>query len=147
MTEPYRAWRRDGFVISTDPAATDLDQVCNFLATTYWAKGLPRHVVEGSIRAALVYNLIDEANGRQAGFARVVSDLTRFAWLSDVFVLEAYRGKGLGGWLVQTVLDDSRLALVGRFLLATADAHRLYRRLGWEDVRPGRYMAFERPKA
>jgi GNAT superfamily N-acetyltransferase len=144
MTEPYRVWRRAGFVISTDPAATDLVQVCGFLASTYWAKDVPRQVLEQSIRTALVYNLIDQASGRQVGFARVVSDRARFAWLSDVFVLEAYRGQGLGAWLVQTVLDDPRLAQVGRFLLATADAHGLYRRHGWQDAPPGRYMTLER---
>jgi GNAT superfamily N-acetyltransferase len=141
----YRVWRRPGFVISTDPRATDLDQVCGFLATTYWARDVPREALEQSIRAALVYNLIDEASGRQAGFARVVTDQARFAWLSDVFVLEAYRGRGLGEWLVQAVLDDPRLARVGRFLLATADAHGLYREHGWRDAPPGRYMTFERP--
>jgi GNAT superfamily N-acetyltransferase len=75
-----------------------------------WAEEVPRQVLEQSIRAALVYNLIDQASGRQVGFARVVSDQARFAWLSDLFVLEAYRGQGLGAWLVQTVLDDPRLA-------------------------------------
>jgi GNAT superfamily N-acetyltransferase len=141
----HRIWRRAGFVISTDPAATDLDQVCGFLATTYWAKDIPRETLEQSIRAALPYNLIEAASGRQVGFARVVTDQTRFAWLSDVFVLEAYRGRGLGKWLAQAVLDDPRLARVNRFLLATADAHGLYREQGWRDAPPGRYMIFERP--
>jgi GNAT superfamily N-acetyltransferase len=104
---------------------------------------VPHQVLEQSIRAALVYNLIDQAS-RQVGFARVVSDQARFAWLSDVFVLEAYRGQGPGAWLVQTVLDDPRLAPVGRFLLATADAHGLYRRHGWQDAPAGRYMTLER---
>jgi GNAT superfamily N-acetyltransferase len=138
----HRIWRRAGFVISTDPAATDLGQVCGFLATTYWAKDIPRETLEQSIRAALVYNLIEAASGRQVGFAQV-TDQTRFAWLSDVFVLEACRG--LGKWLAQAVLDDPRLARVNRFLLATADTHGLYREQGWQDPPPGRYMIFERP--
>jgi GNAT superfamily N-acetyltransferase len=140
----HRIWRRAGFVISTDPRATDLDQVCGFLATTYWARDVPRETLEQSIGAALVYNLIDATSGRQAGFARVVTDQARFAWLSDVFVLEAYRGRGLGKGLVQAVLDDPRLARVGRLLLATADAHGLYRECGWQEAPPGRYMTFER---
>ena len=80
----HPSWRRDGFVISTDPAATDLDMVCGFLADSYWAKGLSREILERSVRAALVYNLIDEATGRQVGFARVVTDhAARGTMLSD----------------------------------------------------------------
>jgi GNAT superfamily N-acetyltransferase len=140
-----QTWARSGFTIATDPAATDLDVVCGFLATSYWAKGAPRDLLERSVRAALVYNLIDDASGRQVGFARVVTDHARMAWLSDVFVLDAYRGRGLGKWLVQTVMDDARLAAVRRWMLATDDAHGLYRQLGWQDAPPGRYMTVQRP--
>jgi GNAT superfamily N-acetyltransferase len=138
------SWRQGGFLIATDPGATDLDVVCGFLEGSYWAKGMPREILERSLRSALVYNLIEEAGGRQVGFARVVTDHARIAWLSDVFVLEAYRARGLGKWLVQTVQDDPRLATVRRWLLATADAHGLYRQHGWEDAPPGRYMHRQR---
>lgn len=137
---PQPSWRRGGFAIATDPAATDLDVVCGFLESSYWARGLPRELLERSVRGALVYNLIDESRGRQVGFARVVTDRARIALLSDVFVLEEYRGRGLGKWLVQTVQDDPRLATVRRWILATDDAHGLYRQHGWEDVPLGRYM-------
>lgn len=140
----YPSWRRDGFVIATDPAATDLDVVCGFIAGSYWGKDVPREAVERSLRSALVYNLIDEASGRQAGFARVVTDHARIAWLSDVFVLEPYRRRGLGKWLVQTVQDDPRLATVRRWLLATQDAHGLYREQGWQDAPAGGYMHRQR---
>ena len=141
----HPSWRRDGFVIATDPAATDLDAVCGFLADSYWAKGLSREILERSVRAALVYNLIDEATGQQVGFARVVTDHARIAWLSDVFVVDGYRARGLGKWLVQTVQDDPRLAAVRRWVLATADAHGLYRQYGWEDAPAGRYMHRQHP--
>jgi GNAT superfamily N-acetyltransferase len=141
----HPSWRQGGFVIATDPAATDLDVVCGFLEGSYWAKGVPREVLERSVRAALVYNLIDEARGCQVGFARVVTDHARMAWLSDVFVLDAYRARGLGKWLVQTVQDDPRLATIRRWVLATDDAHGLYRQHGWEDAPPGRYMHRHRP--
>lgn len=140
-----QAWRRAGFTIATDPAATDLDVVCGFLAASYWAKGLARDLLERSVREALVYNMTHDASGRQVGFARVVTDHARMAWLSDVFVLDAYRGQGLGKWLVQTVMDDPRVAGVRRWLLATNDAHGLYRQLGWQDAPPGRYMTVQRP--
>jgi GNAT superfamily N-acetyltransferase len=75
----------------------------------------------------------------QAGFARVVTDRARFAWLADVFVLEAHRGAGLGVWLVETVLSHPDLTAV-RFVLGTADAHGLYERFGFEPADPGRIM-------
>ena len=144
MENEHPSWRRDGFTITTDPATTDLELVCGFLARSYWARDIPRERVERSIRAALVYNLRDDQSGHQVGFARVVGDGARIAWLSDVFVLESHRGRGLGKWLVSMVMADSRLAPVGRWLLATGDAHDLYRPHGWRDVPTGRYMVFER---
>lgn len=147
MPVGHHLWRHASFLITSDPAATDIDLVCRFLQGTYWARDIPRETLERSIRAALAYNLLDEKEGRQIGFARVVTDEVRFAWLSDVFVLEAYRGRGLARWLVRTVLDDPRLREVGRWLLATQDAHGLYRRLGFEEVNPGRYMLLTRPRA
>ena len=143
MTE-YPTWHRDDFVIATDPATTDLDAVCGFLATSYWAKDLAREHIERSFAASLVYNLIDEGERRQVGFSRVVTDYTRMAWLSDVFVLNAYRGRGLGKWLVKTVIDDPRLADARGWILATADAHGLYEQFGWQHVAAGRYMTLLR---
>jgi GNAT superfamily N-acetyltransferase len=135
----HPSWQRDGFTITTDPATTDLDVVCGFLADSYWAKGLARDLLERSVRAAMVYNLIEDG-GRQVGFARAVTDGARIAWLSDVFVLDRHRGRGLGKWLVQTVQDDPRLATVRRWVLATDDAHGLYRQHGWQDAPAGLYM-------
>lgn len=132
--------RHAGYLIDTDPAATDMEVVTGFLAASYWARGLARDTVERSIRNAMVWNLRDEADGRQVGFARAVSDTVRFAWLSDVFVLEAARGRGLGLFLMQTVLADPRVAEVERWLLGTRDMHPLYRRFGFEDAPAGRYM-------
>jgi GNAT superfamily N-acetyltransferase len=72
----------------------------------------------------------------------VLTDRARVAWLSDVFVVDEYRGHGLGKWLVETIMADPRLSPVGRWLLATRDAHDLYRRFGWEDAPADRYMVF-----
>ncbi len=134
-------WQHGNFVISTDLADTNLDVVCGFLATSYWAGGIPRADLEQSIEASLVYNLLNQAaERRQIGFARVLTDGVRFAWLSDVFVLDDYRGRGLGKWLVQMVMADPRIERVRRWVLATQDAHGLYRQHGWEDVPSGRYL-------
>jgi GNAT superfamily N-acetyltransferase len=123
-------WRNDdGYTISTDPARVDRDAVWAFLRTSYWARGVQFDVVDRSIDNSLVFGLRDP-NGAQAGFARVVTDKARFGWLADVFVLEPHRGRGLGVWLVQTVLTHPDLVSV-RMLLGTADAHGLYARFGF----------------
>ncbi|MDX1540592.1 MAG: GNAT family N-acetyltransferase [Geminicoccaceae bacterium] len=132
--------RRHGCLIDTEPATTDLELVTSVLAGSYWAAGLSREVLERSIRHALVWNLREDAGGAQLGFARVVTDTVRFAWLSDVFIIERARGRGLGRFLVETVLPDPRVAAVERWLLATRDMHPLYRQFGFEDVPDGRYM-------
>ena len=131
-------------MIATDPATTDIDAVCDFLQTAYWAHDVSRADLVQSIRAALVYNLIDENDGAQIGFARVVTDGSRIGWLSDVYVLDAYRGRGLGKWLVGTVMADPRVAGLRRMVLATDDAHALYRQYGWSDAPPGRYMIYSK---
>ena len=121
---------RDGFVISTDRSRLDLDALHQFLSRdSYWAVGRPREVVQRSIEGSLCFGLFDP-EGRQAGFARVVTDYATFGWLCDVFVLPAYRGRGLGTWLVQTVVDAPELKDVRRLVLGTRDAHELYRRHG-----------------
>jgi GNAT superfamily N-acetyltransferase len=129
---------RDGYRISTDPARLDREAIWRFLRTTYWAPDVPRDVVERAIEHSLVFGLLSPG-GEQAGFARVVTDRARFAWLADVFVLPAHRGRGLGAWLVEAVLAHPELAGL-RVVLATADAHRLYERFGFGPVDPARMM-------
>jgi len=130
--------RHDGYVISTDPGRLDRDAIWSFLRTTYWAADVPRDAVERSIEHSLAFGLY-APQGAQAGFARVVTDHARFAWLADVFVLPAHRGKGLGVWLVEAVLGHRDLAGLS-FVLATADAHGLYERFGFRTIDPGRML-------
>ena len=124
-------WRRDGFVISTDAGRLDLAFTVDYLAQTYWGKDTPKEKIRRSIDNALVFGLYQD-DGRQVGFCRVVSDKARFAWLSDVFVLDEMRGRNLGKWLVECAVSHWDLADVNRFFLATADAHGLYRQFGFE---------------
>jgi GNAT superfamily N-acetyltransferase len=130
--------RRDGYLISTDPARLDRETIWRFLRTTYWSPEVRREVVERAIEHSLVFGVFS-AQGAQAGFARVVTDRARFAWLADVFVLDAHRGRGLGVWLVETVLAHPELAGL-RFVLATADAHGLYERFGFRPIDAARMM-------
>lgn len=132
-------WRRDGFTISTDRARLDRDLIWSVISQTYWGERFERAVFERSVDNALVFGLYGP-EGDQAGFARVVTDYARFAWFSDLFVLEALRGRGLGRWLTETVLAYPPLAGIDRWLLATRDAQDFYRPFGFEDLNPGRFM-------
>lgn len=135
-------WRRSGYLISTDPARLDRDAIWRFLRTSYWASDVPWEAVERSIENSLSFSLFTE-DGEQAGFARVVTDRARFGWLADVFVLEHHRARGLGVWLLETVLGHPDLAGV-RMVLGTADAHTLYERFGFATVDPARMMERKR---
>ncbi len=126
-------WQRDGLVISTDPDRLDLDFTVDYIAQTYWGKDTPKDRIRLSIENALIFGLY-EGSGRQVGFCRVVSDAARFAWLSDVFVLEEMRGRGLGKWLMECMVSHPNVAEVNRFFLATDDAHGLYKQFGFEGV-------------
>ena len=132
---------RDGYAISTDPALLDRDAIWRFLRTSYWAEGVAFEVVTRAIDHSLPFGLY-APDSSQAGFARVVTDRARFAWLADVFVLPEHRRRGLGVWLVQNAMEhpDTRGL---RFLLGTADAHGLYERFGFRPADPDRIM--ERP--
>ena len=121
----------DGLVLDDDPARVDVDAVHDFLANeSYWAAGRPRDVVEGLVRDAdRVVGLYD--GGRQVGFARAFTDGTSLVYLADVYVLPAYRGRGLGVELVREMVDNGPYAHL-RWCLHTRDAHGLYRRFGFD---------------
>ena len=123
-------WTRDGYEISTDPARLDRQIVLDTLKDTYWARDLSADTVWESVRNSRVYGLYDPA-GAQIGFCRLVTDMTRFAWVSDVFVVESYKGRGLGKWLMAVVIGDPAVAKVNRWMLGTDDAHGLYEKSGF----------------
>jgi GNAT superfamily N-acetyltransferase len=131
-----------GYEISTDRGRLDLDLIHGFLKDAYWSPGVKREVVERSIENSLCFGLY-ESGGRQVGFARVVTDRATFGYLADVFVLPGHRDRGLGKWLVETVLSHPDLEGLRRIILGTADAHGLYVRYGFRPVDPKRMM--ERP--
>ncbi len=131
--------QRGVFEISTDPARLNLDLVCGFLAKTYWAEGIARDVLEESIRNSLTFGLYGE-EGAQVGFARVVTDGVRMAYLSDLFILEELQACGLGNWLMESIFAHERLGEVLRWFLNTSDAQDFYRPLGFEDIPRGQMM-------
>jgi GNAT superfamily N-acetyltransferase len=120
--------QRDGYLISTDRTRLDLGALYEYLSRSYWAQGRSLAVIEMSIEHSLCFGLY--AGEQQVGFARVVTDYATFAWLCDVYVLESHRGRGLGKWLVGCVVAHPALRELKIFLLATSDAHELYRRYG-----------------
>jgi len=135
-------WERDGYLISTDRSRLDLDAIHAFLRTTYWSPGVPRNVVERSIENSLAFGLYDE-NGAQVGFARALTDRAAFAYVADVYVLEEHRGRGLGKWIVETMLSHPDLQGLRRIVLGTQDAHSLYERYGFKAADSTRLMTLD----
>ncbi|HEX4468961.1 MAG TPA: GNAT family N-acetyltransferase [Gemmatimonadaceae bacterium] len=133
MNDEPREWVRGECVISTDRQRLDIDVVHGYLASSYWASGMPRAVLERGIENSLTFGIYHR--DRQAGFARVITDLATYAYLSDVFVLEAYRGQGLSKWLVECILAHPDLQGLRRFALFTRDAEGLYERYGFGPAR------------
>ena len=131
------------YVISTDPARLDRELIHRFLSEeSYWARGRSHTVVDRSLDHSLCFGVYHHEG--QVGFARPVTDRATFAWIADVFVLPAHRGQGLGKRLLQEVLAHPELQGLDRWLLATADAHVLYARLGFQALAgDGRFMSIE----
>jgi GNAT superfamily N-acetyltransferase len=141
------------YLISTESAWLDLDLIHQFLSGhSYWARGIPRDVVARSIANSLcfgvyaVVNTDPAADRRQVGFARVTTDRATFAYLADVFILPEHRGRGLSKRLMETILAHPDLQGLRRWLLATADAHALYRKFGFTPLAdPDRIMVRHDP--
>lgn len=122
-------WRNEQYLISTDKSKLDVGMIHHFLYTTaYWAVGRPMNIVRKSIENSLCFGLFDGDN--QVGFARLVTDLATFGYLCDVFILPSHRGKGLGGWLMQSITEHPDVKGLRRILLSSRDARELYAKYG-----------------
>lgn len=138
-TQPPYELHRGGYSISTDPARLDLDVIYGYLSRSYWAAGRSRELIAKAIRHSLCFGIYHDEG--QVGFARIVSDYATFAWLCDVFVLEEHQGQGLGKWLIGAVVAHPQLQGLRRIMLATRDAHGLYRQHGFTPLTdPERWM-------
>ncbi|NJK78688.1 MAG: GNAT family N-acetyltransferase [Chloroflexaceae bacterium] len=123
-------WQQGEFVISTDRARLDIAAIhCYLSERSYWAQGRSRAAVERSIEHSLCFGIY--YNNAQAGFARLLTDYCTVAYLADVFVLEDYRGRGLGKWLMACVLAHPALQAMPKWVLHTLDAHTLYSQYGF----------------
>jgi GNAT superfamily N-acetyltransferase len=166
-SNPIVERRRGALLLSTDPARLDVELIYQFLTNCYWAKGIPRDTVARSIEHSLCFGIYDESMATlsstqaapltkgapgpegpaQVGFARVISDFATLAYLGDVFVLESHRGRGLGKWMMESIMQHPALQALRRWILLTRDAHTLYSQFGFTPLKsPERYMEVHNPQ-
>jgi GNAT superfamily N-acetyltransferase len=127
------------YEIDTDKARLDLEMIHRFLVRSHWARGIPFAVMTKAIEHSVAFGVYRD--GRQIGFARVVTDHATFAYLADVFLVEEERNRGLGQSLIETILAHPELQGMRRWLLGTRDAQNLYRRGGFgEPPAPFRFL-------
>jgi GNAT superfamily N-acetyltransferase len=140
-------WHNQEFTISTDRNRLQIDVIHRFLTEeSYWAKERTREQSLKAIENSLCFGVYCGEN--QIGFARVVTDYASFAYVGDVFILEAYRGRGLCKWLMETIVSLPELHNLRRWILATRDAHALYEKSGFSSLRfPERWMEKTAPNA
>ena len=145
-SQPYEV-HRHGYVVSTDASRLDIDYVHRFLSEkSYWAAGIPRALVAKAVANSLNFGLF--LGDEQVGFARAITDYATHAYIADVFVDEAHRGKGLGKLLIEAVTSHPELRAMRRLMLGTDDAHGLYRRFGFTELHePQRWMERSNPVA
>lgn len=141
-TAALSEWARDEYVVSTSRERVALEVVHRFLASSYWAEGVAYETVRRSVEHSLPFGLYRGSS--MVGFARVITDYATFAYIADVFVLPAYRGRGLGVWLVECVLAHPDLQDLRAWGLKTRDAQALYRRFGFVDL-PSAVAYMHRP--
>jgi GNAT superfamily N-acetyltransferase len=135
----------DEYLITDDSSQLDVPFIHNYLANeSYWAKNIPLAIVEKSIANSLCFGLYHKQP--QIGFARLVTDKATFAYLADVFIVPEYRGKGLSRQLIAAIHAHPELKTLRRWMLATRDAHGLYKKLGWTSLaEPDRFMQKHNP--
>lgn len=144
LSTPPVTERRGDFCLSTDPGMLDIDAIHGFLTESYWAKGISKEVVRRSVENSLCFAVYQ--GKALVAFARVISDLATFAYIGDVFVLEAFRGQGLSKWLMQAITSHPQLQGLRRWCLLTRDAHDLYAKFGFTPLsKPDRYMELHNP--
>lgn len=131
------------YTISTDRSKLNISIIHNYISNeSYWGKSRSLEVVKKSIENSLPFGVYYK--NEMIGFARVLTDFATFAWVADVFILTKHRSKGLSKWLMETILSHPELQGFRRWVLATKDAHELYRRFGFRELnKPERWM--ERP--
>lgn len=128
--------QKNGFTISTDPSLLDIDLVHKFLSEdSYWAAGMTHEEVSDTAEGSLCFGVYTE-DGRQVGFASVETDFASFAYLTNIFIMEEFRGQGLSQWLIETIIAHPDLQDLESWMLVTDDAQGLYEKFGFKPI-PG----------
>ena len=136
----------DNYEITTDIARMDVPAIHAFLFQIYWSPGIPLGVVQRAIANSLCFGVF--LDKEQVGFAGATTEKATLAYLADVYILEAHRGKGLSRSIMEQVIAHPDLQSLRRMLLATRDAHALYAQYGFKPLAaPDRMMKVHRPNA
>lgn len=123
----------DGILYSSDKKLLQLNVIHAYLSQeSYWSQGIPEEIVRKSIEGSLCFAAYHE--NKQIAFARVVTDKATFAYLADVFVIEAYRKKGVSKNLMQFIMECEEIKGIRKFMLSTRDAHSLYEKYGFKSL-------------
>ncbi|MEZ5345667.1 MAG: GNAT family N-acetyltransferase [Pyrinomonadaceae bacterium] len=140
-------WKKDDFEITTNRGDLQTDAILDFLVNrSYWARNRTRRQLETVIENSLCFGVYKEEI--QIGFARVVTDYATFAYLGDVYILPEFQGAGLGKWLMEIISGHPDLQGFRRWILATKDAHTLYEKFGFSELKhPERWMEKPAPDA
>lgn len=123
----------EGFRVSNKVSEFDIDVIHEFISNSYWAKSMPKALLVSAIENSLCFGVFSNDN-KQVAFARVITDKATFAYLADVFVVEAHRGRGLSKYMIDHILMQPELQGLRRIMLATADAHTLYEQFGFKPI-------------
>lgn len=124
----------DKYEISSEQPRLDIDAIHAYLTRSYWSPGIPREIVERAARNSLCFGVYERGSGKQVAFTRVVTDHATFCYLCDVYVLEEHQGHGIGKAMMRAAMAHPALAGARRVMLATRDAHGLYRQYGFGDT-------------
>jgi len=145
MMEVVREQVDGDIIISTKKELLNITVIHQYLSTqSYWAGNIPLEIVQRGIDNSLCFGVYSQ--GQQIGFARVITDFATFGYLADVFIVEAYRGKGLSKKLMDFIFNLKELEILRRIVLVTRDAHTLYERFNFKPLAsPANYMELHRP--
>lgn len=136
---------KDNYSITTDRCKMDLKAIYDYLSIeSYWSKGIPLETFKTSVKNSLNFGVFHQ--NKQIGFARIISDFATMAYLADVYILTEHRGKGLSKWLMEIILSHPDLQGLRRWILLTKDAHELYKKFGWKELKdPSKYLELHDP--
>lgn len=134
-----------GYQISSQLEDMNLSVIHGYISTSYWAKNIPIETLKTALNNSLCFGVFTHS-GEQVAFARMITDSATFAYLADVFVLPEHRGKGLSKWLMAEIINHPNLQGIRRMVLATRDAHELYKQFGFKALAsPEIFMEINQP--